>query len=180
MIISRKMWMATLVAPALSFGSAHAVELGPYVGGSVGQTTIKIDDNAIDFDKSDTGWKLYAGYNFLPWLGVEGGYIDFGSPSDGSFGNNVDIDLTGWEAFVVGSLPVGPVDLFVKAGGIAAKVDVHVSGFGSEDNSDEYFAYGAGAAWNIGKFAIRVEAEGYDDNDVDDLYFLSAGVTYRL
>jgi OOP family OmpA-OmpF porin len=178
MSINRKTLMATLIAPALTFGSAHAAELGGYLGGSIGQTTIKIDD--IDFDKSDTGWKAFGGYNFLPWLGVEGGYIDFGSPSDDVLGDNVDVDLTGWQIFLVGSVPVGPVDLFVKAGGIEAKVDVHVSGFGSESDSDEYFAYGAGAAWNIGKFALRVEAEGYDANNVDDLYFLSAGVTYHL
>lgn len=178
MMFKKKMALAALLAPAFAAGTAHAAETGFYFGGSVGQTTIKIDDFNLDAD--DTGWKAFAGFNFLPWLGVEGGYVDFGSPSDNSLGQSVDIDLTGWQAFLVGNLPLGPVDLFVKAGGIEAKADLHVSGLGTEDDSDEYAAWGAGAAFNFGKFAVRAEYEGYDADNVDDWYILSLGLTYHL
>jgi hypothetical protein len=139
---------------------------------------VSIDD--VDFHESDVGWKAFVGYNFLPWLGVEAGYVDFGKPSDTVFGQSVDVSLTGEELFVVGAVPIGPVDLFVKAGGIQAKVDVHAGFFGSEEDNDQYAAWGAGAAYNIGKFAIRAEYEGYHANNVDEWYLLSIGATYHL
>ena len=199
MTFRMKTVLATLIAPAFAAGTAHAAETGFYFGGSVGQTTAKasatIDDgdggfNTFHFDKTETGWKGFVGFNFLPFLGVEGGYVDFGSPQDNAvFGlQQVDgeVDATGWEAFLVGYLPIGPVDLFVKAGGIEASIDLKVHenlGAGQtfkDSESNQMFAYGAGAQWNIGKFGIRVEAEGYDVSKLDDLYLISAGVTYHL
>jgi OOP family OmpA-OmpF porin len=191
--------LATLIAPAFVAGAAQAAEPGFYLGGSVGQSTAKasagIDDgeggfNTFHFDKTETGYKAFVGFNFLPFLGVEGGYVDFGSPEDHAvFGiQSIDgeVDATGWEAFLVGTLPIGPVDLFVKAGGIEASFDLKVHdnlGTGQtfkDSESNEMFAYGAGAQWNIGKFGIRVEAEGYDVSKLDDLYFISLGATYHL
>ena len=198
--------LATLIAPALAAGTAHAAEPGFYFGGSVGQTTTKASataafdngaggfvDNTFHFDKQETGYKAFVGYNFLSWLGVEGGYVDFGSPSDGqnfALGRvDGEVNSTGWEAFVVGTLPIGPVDLFVKAGGIESSIDLKIkvhddflnqTVHNSESESNEMFAYGAGAAINLGKFAIRVEAEGYDVSKLDDLYMISLGATYHL
>ncbi len=52
----------------------------------------------------------------------------------------------------------------------------------SGSESDTQLAYGVGAAYNFGAghWGLRVEAEGFDDNEVDDFYFLSAGITYRF
>jgi hypothetical protein len=185
--------LATLIAPAFAAGTAHAADMGLYFGGSVGQTTVKasstVASNTFHFDNDDTGYKAFVGFNFLPFLGVEGGYVDFGSPSDdanfGAFRVDGEVEATGWEAFLVGTLPIGPVDLFVKAGGIEASIDLKVpdqfTGLGFKDSeSNEMFAYGAGAAFNLGKFGVRVEAEGYDVDKLDDLYFISLGATYHL
>jgi OOP family OmpA-OmpF porin len=64
-----------------------------YVGGSIGQSRIDatadeiedaflIDDDFVatgtTLDKTDTGWKAYAGYQFLPMLGLEAGYAELG------------------------------------------------------------------------------------------------------
>jgi OOP family OmpA-OmpF porin len=187
----RKAIVTSLVVPALAAGAAAhaAVEIGPYIGASVGQTTAKADVGTFNFDKQETGYKLYGGFNFLPWLGVEGGYVDFGNPSDSANtlagGIDGDADLTGWQAFLVGTLPLGPVDVFVKAGGIAADFNLKLHGSAlptniSESDSDSMFAYGAGVAYSFGKFAVRVEAEGYDVDTLDDLYLISAGLTYHL
>jgi outer membrane immunogenic protein len=182
MSFNTKTVLATLIAPVFVAGTAHAAETGFYFGGSVGQTTVNVDD--FDFDKTETGYKAFVGFNFLPFLGIEGGYIDFGSPSDSIGPIDIEVDATGWEAFVVGTLPIGPVDLFVKAGGVEADLEATAKntpvGTVSAEESDELFAYGAGAAINFGKFAIRVEAEGYDTDEIDDLYFISVGATYHL
>jgi outer membrane protein OmpA-like peptidoglycan-associated protein len=189
MTMIRKMALLGLVAPALSISATYAVEPGFYVGGSYGQTNVDVDagdfgysgEHKHDFkiDGDDTGWKAYLGYNFTRWLGIEAGYVDFGGISDKFRGENFDLDLTGWDGFLVGTLPLGPVDLFAKAGAINFKPDLNYGGISEDDNEVE-FAYGVGLAYNIGHWSLRAEAEGFEDNEVDDFYFLSAGVTYRF
>lgn len=179
MFINRKAALAALLAPALVAGTAYAAEPGFYIGASGGETTLKIDDTNID--ETDTAWKGYVGYNFVPWLGVEGGYVDFGGASNTFLGSDVDLDVTGWQGFLVGMLPMGPVDLFVKAGGASIKAELEGGLLdNTADGTDEYFAYGAGLALNMDRWAIRAEYEAYDVDEIDDLYVLSAGVTYRF
>src|SRR5215470_2511290 len=55
MRVNKKAVAMTLVAAAVAAGSAQAAEKGFYVGGSIGQTSVSIDD--VDFHESDTGWK---------------------------------------------------------------------------------------------------------------------------
>jgi OOP family OmpA-OmpF porin len=68
----------------------------------------------------------------------------------------------------------------VGAADLQAEVDT--KNFGTEQDNDTQLAYGVGAAYNFGDghWGLRVEAEGYDDNEVDDFYFVSAGITYRF
>lgn len=180
--------LASFLAPALLIGAAQAAEPGLYVGGSVGQTNVDTDASDFDYqgspdfkiDDDDIGWKAYLGYNFFPWLGVEGGYVDFGSVSQEANGVKADVDLSGWDTFLVGSVPIGAVDIFAKVGGINLRTELDTNGFGDSSNNDIKLAYGVGVAYNIGHWAMRLEAEGFDNNDVDDFYFISAGVTYRF
>ncbi len=188
MTIFKRAALAAVLVPAVMAGAAQAAQPGFFIGGSLGQTTIDQDagdlgysgNNTFKIDADDTAWKTYLGYNFSNWLGIEGGYVDFGSFSKTIRNDTVRVDPTGWDAFLVANLPVGPVDLFAKVGGISLKTSVDTQTFGSDDNSDGQLAYGVGAAYNVGHFAFRVEAEGFDNNEVDDFYVLSAGVTYSF
>jgi outer membrane protein OmpA-like peptidoglycan-associated protein len=188
MSIRKTVVLASVLSSALLAGSIQAAEPGLYLGASGGQTWVDEDANNfgyngpynINLDDQDTGWKAYLGYNFLPWLGVEGGYVDFGGVSQTVFQDKVDADFTGVEAFVVGSLPVGPVDLFLKAGVIDLKTDLDVSNQGSDSQNDTQLAYGAGIAYTYGHWGLRLEAEGYDDNEPYDFFFLSGGITYHF
>lgn len=82
----------TPLAASLSFASTT----GFYVGGGAGQSAFSGDINrqiasayqgngiwayrsSVVKDDSDTGWKLFAGYRFLPWLSVELGWQDLGN-----------------------------------------------------------------------------------------------------
>lgn len=183
-LIKRKTLLAALVASAFVAGATQAAEPGFFLGASGGQSFIddKINDTHIDDD--ETGWKAYLGYNFLPWLGVEAGYKDFGSYSTNHLfqGTNfdADLDVTGWDGFLVGYLPIGSVDLFAKVGAIDLEQELDTRNFGTESDRDTQFAYGVGLAWNLGNWALRAEAEGFDDNEVDDFYFVTAGVTYTF
>ena len=193
MNISKKLALVALLLPTLTARVAYAAEPGFYLGGSVGQA--RLDTDAKDFGykgdeanftikDDDMASKAYIGYNWsvLSWLnvGLEGGYKDFGNFRQDTRNGTVRSDPTGWDAFLVGSIPVGPVDLFAKVGGIALNRDINTPKFGQDDDDDNQLAYGVGVAYNVGHLGFRVEAEGYDDNEVDDFYMISAGVTYHF
>lgn len=176
------------IAPVTLSTISYAAEEGIYVGVSGGQTNVKQNASHygysgpydVKLNDDDTGWKAYVGYDFFPWLGVEGGYIDFGSISRTVFDQKIDVDFSGWDAFAVGRLPVGPVDIFVKAGFIALKSELDVSNSGSSNNNDTEFAFGAGVAYNYENWSVRLEAESFDSSVTKDFYFVSGGVSYTF
>jgi hypothetical protein len=186
--------LAALSAAAiLTFAghNANAADTGFYLGGSLGMAFIEaagelnVGDQIeeFDIDDDDFSWKAFVGFQFLPWLGVEGGYVDFGDVQGATPGGAVTTGVDGWNVFVVGSLPVGPVDVFAKLGMIWWNVDVDFAGDlddASVDTDGNDIAYGVGAAVNFGQLGIRAELELFDVDDVDDAYLLSVGLVYRF
>ncbi|NOQ88597.1 MAG: outer membrane beta-barrel protein [Gammaproteobacteria bacterium] len=149
-----------LTMPAVVFAGADS---GFYVGAGVGDASVK----DADFDASDSAYKIFGGYNigFIPLVdfAVEASYVDFGKPST-SLGS---VEVTGLNAFGLAGLSFGPFGIFAKAGMISWDAD---STFGSVTSSDSGTdpAYGVGARFAIGSFAVRAEYEVYDlDADLD-------------
>ena len=169
---------ALLTLPALP---ALGADNGFYLGASVGQANLKIDDltngtfNDDDFDADDTAFKLIASIRPLDWLGVEAAYVNFGEPEDTVLGQKLKADGDGISAFAVGFLATGPVDLFAKAGLISW--DSKISGSFDDDGTD--LAYGAGAQFRVLGLSVRAEYEKFDISDVD-LDMISIGVTYTF
>ena len=180
--------VVTAVAVFLLPASAALAESGFYVGGSIGSAALELDLfdpdlDAFDFDENDFAWKIYGGYVWdLPLidLGVEGGYVDFGSPSTTRASTTYQFDTTGWNIWGTAGVDLGPVGLYGKLGYIAWDVkgdsvgDV-VDSF-SDDGSD--LGYGIGAKFMLGSFEIRGEYEIYDIDGVDRLDMFSAGVVW--
>lgn len=164
-----------LFAPALP---ALAADNGFYLGGSVGQANIEVEDVTVsgeDFDADDTGYKLIAGFRPLDWLGLEASYVNFGEPEDTLLGNSVEVEGDGISAFAVGFLAAGPVDLFAKVGLLSW--DSRIVG-ANEDGTD--LTYGVGAQFRLLSLGVRAEYEIFDVDDVDDLNMISIGVTYTF
>jgi len=168
----------------LVLGMATGAALaGPfYVGASIVESKVKVEDSGFDFDSSDTSYKIYAGYQFFKFFGLEASYLDFGSLSDSSGGTDVTIDSTAWDAFLVGIIPIGEhFQIFGKYGLVAWDTDTDVSGSGSDSDSGSDPAYGAGLEVIIGKhFGIRGEYERYDIQDTDKVETYSIGADFRF
>lgn len=166
---------------ALPVLPAVAADNGFYLGASVGQANLKIDDltNDVfpddDFSGDDLAFKLIAGMRPLDWLGVEAAYVNFGEPEDTVVGTKLKADGDGISAFAVGFLATGPVDLFAKVGLISW--DSKISGSFDDDGTD--LAYGAGAQFRVLGLSIRAEYEKFDISDVD-LDMISVGLTYTF
>jgi OOP family OmpA-OmpF porin len=182
--------MVILVAAAVP---ASAVENGFYIGGSIGGSSLEVrdvDDELGDlrFSDGDTAYKLFAGFRFLNFLAVEAGYVDLGDPSDivGEVEGSpieLQIGVKGWDAFAVGLLPIGPVDLFAKVGVVSWDADIRAAWADltdSDSDSGNDAAYGIGVALRLGNVALRAEGEQFDIGDAEDVYLFSVGATFTF
>jgi len=190
----RKMVLSLMVILVAAAVPASAIENGFYIGGSIGGSSLEVRDfneelGDLRFSDGDTAYKLFAGFRFfLNFLAVEAGYVDLGDPSDivGDVGGDpleVQIGIKGWDAFAVGLLPIGPVDLFVKVGVVSWDADIlavldEITDTDSDSGTDA--AYGIGVALRLGKVALRAEGEQFKIADADDVYMFSVGATFTF
>ena len=157
-------------------GTASAADNGFYLGVGVGQSNVDIDSDAVRVEGDDTGFKGIAGFRPLDSFGVEVSYVDFGEVSE----NGSKAEADAFSAYAVGFLPLGPVDLFAKAGVVNS--DTSFSGTVGEkfSGSSTDFSYGAGVQFRLLSLGARVEYEVYDVDDFDDLNMVSVSVTYTF
>jgi hypothetical protein len=187
---------AAAIAP-LGVGTALAQDMGVenergfYFGGGVGQFNVELDgldgvDEAIeDLDADDTSWKAFVGYRLNPYISFEAAYLDFGRPNDeftatGSSGDYT-VELAGFAPYIVGTVPVGPVELSARAGyyiyDLETSVDIDDLGDDvfTSDDSGEDFVYGVGVGLTLfERLNARLEYEIIDLTGADaDAFWLS-------
>lgn len=153
-----------------------------YIGGSA-TTTASDFETAVDtFESDEMGWKAYAGFTFLDFLGAEVSYRDLGTFSEGTTDGSIDLDLKVIDGSVRAFLPVSIFDIFVKAGYANIAWDGSINLENEVENFDEdewELFYGVGLELKLGdKLALRAEWEQYDVSD--SLNTLSAGIIYRF
>jgi hypothetical protein len=175
-----------LLAFALLPAAALAgTESGFYVGGSLGEATVEsdFDGSGVNFDESDTAWKIFGGYNFgiipLLDLAIEGGYRDLGSPSANIAGSSVGVEVDGLDLFGLAGLTFGPFGVFAKAGFISWDASATIDNLEADDDGTDP-AYGIGAKFQIGSVAVRGEFEMFDIDGTDDVYMWSLGAAWTF
>jgi opacity protein-like surface antigen len=183
--------LVTLVVIGLTLSAGARAEDAPggYIGLSVGQTKWNdACDGLSSCDDTDVGWKAFGGYQFSRYLGLEGGYVDFGkvSGTDTSSGLG-ELDAEGWGVFVsgVGTLPIGDrFGVFGKIGAAYTDIEVSSSTTGSESDNGLGLTFGVGGFMNILRnLSVRVEWERFQDagGDVEaDIDLISVGVAYKF
>jgi OmpA-OmpF porin, OOP family len=157
----------------LSLSSTAFAQTGLYVGLGAGRASAEIDAAGLtSVDDSDTGFKIYGGYEFTPNFAVEVGYADLGKlsavdatppPTSTSFESSAVF------ADAVGLWPINrEVSLFARAGFAFTTLDIRSStpGLGSvvagEDETN--LKLGLGAQFNVTRnVALRAEWERYLD-----------------
>lgn len=162
-------------------------ERGLYLGAGVGQFNVEVDDvNELtstieDFDADDTSFKVFAGWRFAPFIAVELDYIDLGGPEDTVSGVRVSADINGVAPYVVGTVPVGPIELFARVGYYFYDVKINGQSLGVTDDSDEDLVYGAGVGLTLFEHLhARLEYEIIDISDVDDANALWLSGAWRF
>lgn len=121
--------MAVAAALALVATPAMAQDSGFYAGAGVGTFNLDIDhvDGTFDYDENDTGFRVFGGWQFNQYFGVEAGY-DSGAKTSDTIGDiavdgaeaDIDLDVDGFDLMLVGTLPIGEsFYAFGKAGMLA-------------------------------------------------------------
>jgi OOP family OmpA-OmpF porin len=172
---------STLMLGILGSTAAGAAE-GLHIGGAAQQSHFDSDEFDVeDIDNDDYGWKAIAGFRFTPHFALEGTYTDFGRENAPSvaIGGPFEAEAEAVSVYGVGLLPLGPLDLFAKAG--ASRIDAkgNVGAVFFKDH-DTIFAYGAGVQLWLGNLALRAEYEKYDTDVVGDLDAVVVGLTYTF
>lgn len=180
----------TVVSALLALGASPALAQrdndragrnldGFYIGGGVGDFSSSvsdienlgdIDDVGIDFSDSDNARKLFVGWHFNRFFAIQGDFVDFGE-SSGAVSPSVTgtSDIQGFAPSIVGTLPIGPIELFARVGYIFYEVDLNVSGGRVFDESGEDLVYSAGIGIDVlDKLNIRLEYEEIDIEGFDE------------
>lgn len=176
----RKLLLLTVLA--LGTTAARADTGLFYLGAGVTRGTLTASNDGFaaygEPDLSNTSWTAFAGVRPLKWVAAEADYIDLGSGSSSTFGNeytNVTrADSSAWAAYAVGFLPVPlpVVDVYGKVGLARWKLTSTLFQFFNNPPPSSLitprsfngtdFAWGVGVQAHIKMFGARLEYEGFD------------------
>lgn len=209
-----------LAASSLALGSmalapaASAQVAGWYVGAGFGSSRTDIDTGRVNAglaalgltgvattaDETDTGWKLFAGYQVNRNFAIEAGYVDLGRAGlSSTFTGPVagtargDGRATAWHVDAVGILPLnGSLALLGRVGIVASETRVSVGGtpaglIASAARKDRETSYklGLGLSYDLTRtLGVRGEWERFRVADGDggthtvDLFSVSPRVRF--
>jgi hypothetical protein len=175
---------------AAGIAAADDNDSGLYLGVGVGQFNAKIKNlegvtNAVrNLNEDDTAWKAFVGWRFAPYIAVEADYIDLGKPrgnfdASGTSGDYT-VELSGFGAYVIGTLPITIFELSAKVGYYWNDLEINVNlnnigpnngdVFGSDENG-EAWVYGVGAGVTfLDHVNAKLEYEVMDIDRMDKPY----------
>jgi OOP family OmpA-OmpF porin len=174
--------------------SSFAQDAGYYYGGlSIGQSRAKIDEpritaallgaglttTSMSRDETDTAYKLFGGYQFNPYVALEGGYFNLGkfgftSTTVPAGTLNGQIKLQGLNLDLVGTLPLTERwSALARVGAQYARARDSFSGTGAVSvlnpnptRNETNYKVGAGLQYAFSpSILVRAEAEHYRIND---------------
>ena len=167
-----------LVALALFFFASPVLAQGLYVGGGIGNTFFSSEfDDALDqiqkIDENATAWKLFGGFSPNKFLGIEGGYRQFGTVKVGSL---YESKTTAWDVEGLGLIRIAIIDFFGKAGAMFWSRDTQIGSSTSDSSATDFF-WGLGAGVHLGPVGVRAEWESVVIGSPDNLSMVSLSAT---
>jgi outer membrane immunogenic protein len=187
MIMKPVLAALALVGFAVATPAMADNDSGLYLGAGVGRFNVEVDgiedvgQTIESFDSDDTTFKVFAGWRFNQFLGVELDYMDLGSPEDTIDDVRVQAEINGVAPYLIGTIPLGPIELFAKVGYYFYDVKIEAESVDVLDESDEDLVYGAGIGLTLfGHLHARIEYEIIEVSDVDDANALWLSGAWRF
>lgn len=200
--------LCLVILTAIVSPSAASDYVGWYGGANVGQSSADIDDEKItrsllgagftttDEDDSDSGYKLFGGYQYNRNFAVEGGFFDLGefeyTASDGTGTLSSNLEVKGINLDLVGIVPfTEKFSGFGRVGANYAEVKNSFSGTGTvtapsgSKDRDWNPKVGLGLQYDFNEsWGMRAEVERYRIDDAvgnhGDIDLASLGLVYRF
>jgi hypothetical protein len=184
--------LALCAAPALAADRYFGDEGNPdgfYLGGSIGDFNAnlhdpnQVDNIDLDFGHQDAD-RLSAGWRFNRFVAVQLDYTDFGESNAAPNQLGLRAGSTGWTPAIVGTLPLGPIELFAKAGVLFYNVDFNsdannLQGFTSDSGHDSLYGAGIGVTV-IKRLNLSAEYERIHMNQFDDADAVWLNASWRF
>ncbi len=160
-----------------------------YTGARVGWSNFGHSCGSDSDCSQDTfGYGVYLGYQFNPWLGLEGALTAYGEPdSRYDNGDNVSADVSGGELAMTVSYPLAPRwAVYSRLGVSYASVERDLS---FADNTDEDawsplmalgVDYRLSSDWSLRGEYQYLDEVGGRDTGYADVHFTSLGLTYHF
>jgi len=159
-----------------------------YIGGSLGNSfqnhnLLKISGQDFGIKNNAFAWKVFGGVGWR-FIGLEGGYRDFGEVDNVESGITGTSRTRGGDLMAKLTLPLSFLRFFGKAGFFYRITDEKAFGGGFNESLDRtikgsVFAWGVGAGLQFGAVGVRLEYESMEINP-DRLSMLSVGATIGL
>jgi OmpA-OmpF porin, OOP family len=156
-----------------------AAAQGPYLGGSLGQSTFtKWCDVPGSCEDTDTAWKLFGGYRINRHFGIEATYVDWGEVTASVGTLEVAANQHSYGLAAVGMLPVGApgLELFGKLGFVLTSQETRSTFTVERDETELHYGFGVKYAFSP-NLAARAE---WEETEKLKVRLLSIGLEYRF
>lgn len=164
--------LAVLCCMGLSTAALGDENRGLYLGAGLGDFSTEIDsisDVDIDFDEDSDAVRFFGGWRFNRFFAVQVDYYDFGDSTAAFELLEIESEATGIAPSLVGTLPLGPIELFARAGWLFYDLEVRSDGDQLFDDSGNDFVYGGGIGVTVlERLALRAEYEVVEINEVEN------------
>ena len=155
---------------------------GIYIGAGIGNSyhNLELDEvgeEAKEISENSTAYKFFAGYQAESFIGIEGGYRNFGTIESTFLDQGVESNTTGWDVEALGRIQIAIIDIFAKAGALFWKTESTVLDFTVEETGTA-FMWGLGVGVHLGPIGVRLEYENFQVKSPDNLSMLSLSATF--
>lgn len=185
-----KRTVITAAVLAFSATAVQAQDVSGYLQGSLGYSETKFTDNMSEHvnglntitstDKNSAAYKLIVGVQLNSYVALEAQYVDLGSAKlKDQNKDTLKAKNRGFGGNLVGTLPIGDLNLFAKAGLHRIKTSLSADYKGS--TRETVTSYGGGLSYNINEeFTIVADYERYRKlADIKDYHIDVASVGLR-
>lgn len=180
--MKKNVTFAGLAAAVICTGAYAAQPVGPYFGGLVGETKITDD---IGVNEKEITWGAFAGFQFIPYLGAEVGYIKpqkiVYKDDEVQGADYLSLNASVWTLSGVATVPLGDTfSIHARAGvarvkGTATVVAGGIRGSTSDSTTDGI--YGGGVGFIFEGARVRFEYQRVK-HDGSKLGLLSASIVW--
>ncbi len=166
--------LSLAATPAFAADDDH--DSGFYLGAALGDFSADlhkpgdVTDTHLTFNRNDAE-RIFAGWRFNPYLSVQLDWSDYGRSTAAASELGLTTKSDALAPAVVGTLPVGPIELFAKVGEAFYNVTANDNGGRLIDSSGHDPVYGVGIGvtvikrLNLSAEYERIKMDSFDNAD---------------